>query len=58
MITAEVITFRHPAKIETCMGLGGGIVKEVTLPSRLGDRPLYDGSVDPPVRRWPWKNSR
>ena len=58
VVTAEVSTYRHPAKFETCMGVGGGISKELTLPSPVGHRVLYDGSVDPPSRRWPWRPPR
>lgn len=36
-----------------CVGLELGLTKTVTLSSRLRGRAIYDGSVSPPLKRWP-----
>lgn len=53
IITAWVITFQRSARHPTCMDVGGGIAKVVLLSAPVGSRALYDGSTDPPTRRWP-----
>lgn len=53
VIVVHVITPRRSAGHESCLGVGGGIVKTVTLSRALGSRKVYDGSTHPAELRWP-----
>lgn len=53
ILTAFVVAHEPSTRQSVCAGVEYAVVKTVVLPSKLGDRPLYDGSVSPPKKRWP-----
>lgn len=53
ILTAFAVAHEPSTRQSVCAGVEYAVVKTVVLPSKLGDRPLYDGSVSPPKRRWP-----